>query len=344
MSIITTALGLILVYLILSLIVSAAQEVIASWMSLRAKHLKQALEKMLTNEKEEGKVLQLDKSLLERFENHTHFNNLSEVKPGKAGKHQYPSYMSASTFATIFLHALDGKDIKSIEESVQKMENGRLKKYLLDLLEDANKDLASFRTKIEEWYDGVVSRVTGWYKRYTHNIIIAIGFLVALFLNADTISIYQKMSDVAAGSEQEAAIYGLAESIIDGHYALLQNQMDTISMTRDSLSQQPDSIKNAEPLMEENLALIVQVDSLVQSVSGVNSPLGLGWTKAELTTIKTFNLTTWLSKLLGIILTTLAISLGAPFWFDMLKKVINIRNAGPVHEQSQPTVKKDTKT
>jgi hypothetical protein len=86
MSIITTALGLILVYLILSLIVSAAQEVIASWMSLRAKHLKQALEKMLTNEKEEGKVLQLDKSLLERFENHTHFNNLSEVKPGKAGK------------------------------------------------------------------------------------------------------------------------------------------------------------------------------------------------------------------------------------------------------------------
>lgn len=40
-----------------------------------------------------------------------------------------------------------------------------------------------------------------------------------------------------------------------------------------------------------------------------------------------FNLPFW-GKLLGLLLTALAISLGAPFWFDLLNKVISIRAAG----------------
>jgi hypothetical protein len=40
------------------------------------------------------------------------------------------------------------------------------------------------------------------------------------------------------------------------------------------------------------------------------------------------NWSSLLAKLLGLLLTTFALSLGAPFWFDMLNKVINIRAAG----------------
>ncbi len=35
-----------------------------------------------------------------------------------------------------------------------------------------------------------------------------------------------------------------------------------------------------------------------------------------------------LIKLAGIVLTSLAIQLGAPYWFDMLNRVVNIRNTG----------------
>jgi hypothetical protein len=35
-----------------------------------------------------------------------------------------------------------------------------------------------------------------------------------------------------------------------------------------------------------------------------------------------------ISKLFGILLTTVAASMGAPFWFDMLNKLINIRAVG----------------
>jgi hypothetical protein len=41
------------------------------------------------------------------------------------------------------------------------------------------------------------------------------------------------------------------------------------------------------------------------------------------------------TKVFGLLLTVLALSLGAPFWFDMLNKIINIRSSGP------PPVKSD---
>jgi hypothetical protein len=37
----------------------------------------------------------------------------------------------------------------------------------------------------------------------------------------------------------------------------------------------------------------------------------------------------WVIKLLGLLVTTLAATLGAPFWFDVLNKIINIRSTGP---------------
>ena len=36
----------------------------------------------------------------------------------------------------------------------------------------------------------------------------------------------------------------------------------------------------------------------------------------------------WLKRLLGWIMTTAAVSLGAPFWFDLLGKVANLRGSG----------------
>jgi hypothetical protein len=39
--------------------------------------------------------------------------------------------------------------------------------------------------------------------------------------------------------------------------------------------------------------------------------------------------------LLGVLLTALAATLGAPFWFDVLKKLINIRSAGIAPKQKK---------
>jgi hypothetical protein len=36
----------------------------------------------------------------------------------------------------------------------------------------------------------------------------------------------------------------------------------------------------------------------------------------------------WLVKVLGWLVTGLAVSLGAPFWFDLLNRVVDLRGAG----------------
>jgi hypothetical protein len=43
----------------------------------------------------------------------------------------------------------------------------------------------------------------------------------------------------------------------------------------------------------------------------------------------------WVKKILGLLLTAVAASLGAPFWFDMLNKVMNIRSSGKAPEEKQ---------
>ncbi len=47
----------------------------------------------------------------------------------------------------------------------------------------------------------------------------------------------------------------------------------------------------------------------------------------------------WLQKIIGLAITTLAVSLGAPFWFDVLKNLANMRNTGPAPQPAEPSKK-----
>ena len=64
-------------------------------------------------------------------------------------------------------------------------------------------------------------------------------------------------------------------------------------------------------------------------LSQVGLPLGWdGWPDG---------FTNWISTALGLFLTSAAVALGAPFWFDSLSKLANLRNAGPRPTSTEPT-------
>jgi hypothetical protein len=44
----------------------------------------------------------------------------------------------------------------------------------------------------------------------------------------------------------------------------------------------------------------------------------------------------WLLKVLGVLISGAAAAQGAPFWFDMLKRLINIRGSGPAPQPTPP--------
>ncbi|MBA3240710.1 MAG: hypothetical protein H0T60_05735 [Acidobacteria bacterium] len=49
----------------------------------------------------------------------------------------------------------------------------------------------------------------------------------------------------------------------------------------------------------------------------------------------------WLLKIIGFMLTAMAVSQGAPFWFDLLNKIIVIRSTVKPHEKSPMQPSKD---
>ncbi|MBV8530972.1 MAG: hypothetical protein JO104_06615 [Candidatus Eremiobacteraeota bacterium] len=66
--------------------------------------------------------------------------------------------------------------------------------------------------------------------------------------------------------------------------------------------------------------------------SQVFTQLHLGWPDASIDSPGKFVL-----KILGILLTAIALSLGAPFWFDTLSRFMNVRASGPPPAKSSST-------
>jgi hypothetical protein len=77
------------------------------------------------------------------------------------------------------------------------------------------------------------------------------------------------------------------------------------------------------------------------NIAALESPLGLGWSTVNWSEV---GWRWWLYKLVGWLTTALAISLGATFWFDILKKLINIRAAGPAPAPPPTTTTTITQT
>ena len=339
MSLITTALGLVLVFLILSLLASSIQEAIASWFSLRGRTFGEALGRLLTNVDYNGTVPKLDDSLLKSFREHNIFRQLLPQKGwyhySKMGNDKNPSYLNASTFSEILMHTMKAKDFESLKKYVNEMATGELKTYLLDLVDDADGDINVFRQKLENWYSDMMDRASGWYKRHVHNILLTIGLILALLFNADTFSIYSKVSSIQQGSAEEAAIWAVAQDYVDEKEASFNSQLASFKKVVDSLQTVPDSLRDLSVLEKQDRLLRSQQDTLIADLSGANSPLGLGWTPEEWEAFQSESWYSWIAKLLGMIITTLAISLGAPFWFDLLKKIVNVRNAGKYSASEQ---------
>jgi len=176
---------------------------------------------------------------------------------------------------------------------------------LLRMMTDAEGDRDKFRRSLEHWYDDTMDRVSGWYKRYVQRIILGICIVLVACLNVDSVNIAQVLWRLP--TERVAVAAAAARQAGSGE----------------------DAGQNA--------------DQVVRSISALKLPLG--WTPPHITTVSPagvrsvvvstdpqhvpLGVASWLIKLLGLLLTVLALSLGAPFWFDALTKLGSLRQAGP---------------
>lgn len=243
-------------------------------------------------------------------------------------------------------------------------EGNEVKKALIPLLESVGKvgaDLDKGLAALEKWYDEAMERVSGWYKRYSQTFTLIVAFVVALGLNADTFAISKALY---LDQAMRTSLAGLAETAVKQP----SQAPDTADPQKTPGSKPgkaqppaaaPDPAKPGpqearsgaganEPGKSETQQKIDRINSYYNEINKINVPLGWGrwWNQWEgelksQTIIddqgsivdKAKFLGFWLGSLglqffLGIFVTALLVSLGSNFWFELLNKLINLRNAG----------------
>jgi hypothetical protein len=321
-TVLEVGIGLAFLYLMLSLLASIINEMIAQLFALRARTLEDGLVRLLHG--------QVDKSTLDNFKEAigrlrgtaTGSTNPLDTDPVIAQVMNHPlisalsskghqvSYIPSRQFAVVLLdvvaHDLDSTApdyVSQFRAAVTKMSNTHLRDALLALIDQSANDVQALRRNLEDWFNDAMDRVSGWYKRTSAKILLVIGLILALIINADSLGVAHLLWVSPATRE---AVVAAAQSYV--------NKLPTPAPT------------NATPTPFEP-----QAESLAKDLTTLQTarlPLGwMGWptTAAE-----------WLRELAGIVITTLLVSLGAPFWFDVLSKFMNIRNSGPVSSGSAP--------
>ena len=292
MGMLQVVVGLVFVLLLLSLLATTVMELLASFMSLRGKNLEKALRNMLA-------FTDKDEKLLAAFKENSLYKQLGS-KYGKSRRS--PSYISDESFQSILMDViLKGEGVDKLEARIDELPDEDLRNVLKQFLREADNNVDVFKGKVKWWYNDVMDRASGWYKRYTQKILVGVGFLIALIFNADTLAIYERLEN---DPDTLQKVVNLAEDFVDSK--------DTF-----------DVVTAGDPEFEASLAKLKGlVDNQIETV---RSPLGLGWKNVVWEEVGWYDVVT---KILGWIVTALAVSLGAPFWFDLLRKLVNIRTSG----------------
>jgi hypothetical protein len=313
------AIGLVLMYLVLSLLCTVVNEWVANRLHLRAAGLRAALESLLDNPQVRGAfyshgliastqatVAKGDDSLRAAFRRspppapaRTAAAPAPSAPPPAAPPAEHPAYLSSRTFALALIGSLNTANpipgIADVAQAINALPPSKIRDSLQANLTAANNDLDQFRKNVATWFDDSMDRLSGSYKRHLKLISIVVGFLAALALNADSISVG---SALWSDSSLRAQMIQAATATAAGGLP-----------TRDKATNLSD------------------VEKAVKTANEELRPLPIGWSDEHLLAA-TLSPGAVLLKLLGVFATALALSLGAPFWFDTLSKFVNIRGAG----------------
>jgi hypothetical protein len=324
-SVLDIAIGAVFIFLLLSVFATAINEIIFSFLNMRGRELLRGISTLLSDAH--------NSDLVSKIYNHGQVFGLfrGNFDPDKPGK--LPSYIPSRNFALALLDtvahpfsevspaqpaaaAQAGAPAGIAQETIvltqafkdaaASMANDKatekIGKPLVSMITMAGNDAAKLQKSVEDWYNSGMDRVSGWYKYKTQWMLFAIGLVIAAAINADTIHIVKQLSQ---DSTVRASIVAAAESA-------------------------------KEPQIDKGLSTQARMDAAKKSLSDINNVgIPLGWHRGDWSANHAPNL------ILGWLLTAIAISLGAPFWFDTLNKIMVIRSTVKPREKSQDEGSKD---
>ena len=214
-----------------------------------------------------------------------------------------PAYLPAADVAAAFVDVLlDEPATEQIGQRIDALGPRALGWSLRTLWERSGGDRAAFLAGIASWYDAQMQRVSGWYKRWSKRWLVVIGAMVALVFGIDSLRIAHTLYTEPTVRATVAAAAAAAD---------------------------PGTCPAPVVAGGEVIACAQQViTELDQAGLPIGWPTGCPLDPAACVGDPDTDVSDWLTVLLGLALTTLAASAGAPFWFDTIGRLAPLRNTG----------------
>jgi hypothetical protein len=340
--ILEVAIGIIFVFLLVSMICSAIREGIESWLKARAAFLEHGIRELLHDRHAVGIARSLYTHPLIYGLYAADYQPRSSERPltALARGGNLPSYIPSRSFALALLDiaargtgthgaasgpAAPALSLELARANVLNLENGAVQRVLLGAIDTAQGDMEQAIANLAAWYDSSMDRVSGAYKRATQKLLLGIGLTLAVVLNVNIIALAHHLyrNDV-----ERATLVAHAESVARDSSFLGGDSPAQYARARAAL----DSLRL--PIGWDNVRLTPPWDThVVRDASG------------SVRTVREARLWTYVFEpLVGWILAALAAMLGAPFWFDILNKVMVVRSTVKPHEKSPEESSDDRQT
>jgi hypothetical protein len=322
------AIGATLFFLFISLICSSVREALETVLRSRSRDLERGLRMMLDDPDGTGLVSQLFQhglisSLVEDDYDPTLLKKslLGALHVPIGKRSMLPSYIPAGQFATALLDIVGQGggtgvtspplNLQTLRSQALLLESPRLQRVVITAIDHAEGDLQQVKANLVTWFDGVMDRVSGWYKRRTQVMLFAIGLLAAIFLNLDALTVMKRLQNDDAFRQATVAsaqsVLSQGNTMKDRPSEMLRRHLETTGFP---IGWRTAAVKL--PLIGRPVVLPVVTQLCVQPAGACN------YRSAPAATL--------LLILLGWAITAMAATFGAPFWFDVLGKFMVIRS------------------
>ncbi len=298
------AIGLVLTFSLVSLIASLINEWISALLKMRGQMLWSAIDDLLGKD---VSVALSDHAFLKGLRRRSWVDAITFWRKD-TDRHKI-GYLPKETFlraamATLAARSAEGKALPTKGE---KAPEG----LLAGLEEEAGKDLDRLREHLGATFDATMNEVSGWYKRWSQVTLFLVGLMIAFLAGVDSVTITKRL---ATDPELREAVGQQANVVLE--------------------AQRQENKGEAKEPSEE-------IQALLASIEGTGLPLlQAPPCREDAPSCATWERQWgghWLAHWPGFLLTALATCLGAPFWFDLLKRLINLRSNFKPEPDPQPS-------
>ena len=242
--------------------------------------------------------------------------------PDSSGTAKPPSYIPSGHFADAILQQLATDNagenlVARVSAGISKLGDSALKKRLELIVLEVGTEADKLRGGVERWFDDSMARLSASYRARARVWMIGPALIAAFLVNADALSVARTLwTDDAV----RAAVVAEAKSAVTtssstttttvkvGQSAATSNVPATTSTTQNPL----DALAN-------RVAKVKQLRFPVGWPSWSHRATDPRWPK---------DCGGWALKFIGLAITTLATSLGGPFWYDALRRLVGIKRGG----------------